>query len=118
MIEHLTKTDFLSRVFDFEKKGSWQFEGRRPAIIDFWAEWCPPCKMISPILEDLASQYTGKVDIFKVNADEQPEIASVFNVLSLPSLVYIPLKDAPHLSVGAMPKTGIQKLMREVLKVE
>jgi thioredoxin 1 len=118
MIEHLTKSDFLTKVFDFEKNGSWQYEGQLPAIIDFWAEWCGPCKMISPVLDEIATQYQGKINVFKVNTDEQPEVASVFNVMSIPSLLFIPLKDAPRLSVGALPKAHMMKLVHEVLQVE
>jgi thioredoxin 1 len=118
MVENLTKSDFLSKVFNFEKNGTWQYEGQLPAIVEFWAEWCGPCKMISPILDEIASQYQGKINVFKVNTDEQPDVASVFNVMSIPSLLFIPLNDMPRLSVGALPKAGMMKLVREVLQVE
>ena len=118
MVEHLTKSDFLSKVFNFEKNDSWRYEGQLPAIVDFWAEWCGPCKMISPILDEIARQYEGKINVFKVNTDEQPDVASVFNVMSIPSLVFIPLNDMPRLSVGALPKASMMKLVHEVLQVE
>ena len=118
MVEHLTRADFVSKVFDFENADTWRFAGDLPAIVDFWAEWCPPCKMIAPLLDEIAEKYEGRLRVYKVNTDEETDIASAFQVLSIPTLLFIPLHDQPHLSVGAMPKAGLEKLVREVLKVE
>jgi thioredoxin 1 len=117
MVEHLTKEDFINKVFDFEKVDTWKFTGDLPAIIDFWAEWCPPCKMISPLLDEISKKYEGKLQVYKVNTDEETDIASAFRVLSIPTLLFIPMNEPPHLSIGALPKAGIEKLVHEVLKV-
>ena len=78
MTEHLTKDEFVSKVFDYEKNAEWKFEGTMPTIIDFWAEWCGPCKMISPVLDEIAKEYNGKLNVYKVNVDEETDVASVF----------------------------------------
>jgi thioredoxin 1 len=118
MSENLTKETFVTKVFQYEKNEQWKYEGTRPAIVDFWAEWCGPCKMISPVLEEIARQYEGKLDVYKVNVDEETEVASVFGIQSIPSLLLIPLDEPPRLSVGALPKNGILKLVKDVLKIE
>jgi thioredoxin 1 len=118
MSENLTKETFVTKVFQYEKNEQWKYEGSRPAIVDFWAEWCGPCKMISPVLEEIAKQYEGKLDVYKVNVDEETEVASVFGIQSIPSLLLIPMDEPPRLSVGALPKNGILKLVKDVLKVE
>ena len=118
MTEHLTKEAFIAKVFDFEKNSVWKFAGDRPTIVDFWANWCGPCKMISPLLEEIATEYEGKVNIYKVNADEENDVASAVGVQGLPSLLFIPMNEQPRLSLGALPKSAIKKLVRDVLKVE
>jgi thioredoxin len=118
MTEHLTNETFASKVFDYQKNNEWKFEGTAPAIIDFWAEWCGPCKMISPILEEISSDYEGKLNVYKVNVDEQGEVAAAFGIQSIPSLLFIPMNDMPRMAVGAQPKAAILKLVRDVLKVE
>jgi thioredoxin 1 len=118
MVEHLRKADFIDKVFDFEKNDQWKFAGDLPAIIDFWAEWCPPCRMISPLLEEISTKYEGKLHVYKVNTDEETDIAAAFRVLSIPTLLFIPMREQPHLSVGALPKAGIERLVTEVLEVE
>jgi thioredoxin len=75
MSENLTKETFVTKVFQFEKNDQWKYEGSKPAIVDFWAEWCGPCKMVSPVLEEIAKQYEGKLDVYKVNVDEETEVA-------------------------------------------
>jgi thioredoxin len=118
MTEHLTKETFATKVFDFEKNAEWKFEGTVPTIIDFWAEWCGPCKMISPVLEEISKQYEGKINVYKVNVDEENDLAAAFGIQSIPSLLFIPLNEKPRLSVGALPKAGILKIVKDVLKVE
>jgi len=117
MVEHLTKADFIDKVCDFENSDTWKYTGDLPAIIDFWAEWCPPCKMISPLLDEISRTYEGRLRIYKVNTDEETDIASAFGVLSIPTLLFIPLREPPQLSVGALPKAGIEKLINQFLKV-
>jgi thioredoxin 1 len=118
MSEHLTKDTFVSKVFDFEKSQEWKFEGNVPAIIDFWAEWCGPCKMISPVLEEISKEYAGKLNVYKVNVDEEIDVASAFGIQSIPSLLFIPMNERPQMAAGAMPKAGLVKLVKDVLKVE
>lgn len=98
---HLTKAEFLKKVMDYEKNTeTWKFEGSRPCIVDFYADWCAPCRITSPILEDLAKQYAGKIDIYKVDVDDEQELASVFGVQSIPSFLYCPLEGEPAMSSG------------------
>ena len=118
MTENLTRETFATKVFDFEKGADWKFAGTAPAIIDFWAEWCGPCKMLSPVLEQIAREYDGKLNVYKVNTDEETEIASAFGIQSIPSLLWIPLDGRPQMSVGALPKAGLLKLVKDVLKVD
>jgi thioredoxin 1 len=118
MTEHLTKDTFVSKVFDFEKSREWRFEGNVPAIIDFCAEWCGPCKMISPVLEEISREYEGKLNVYKVNVDEEIDVASAFGIQSIPSLLFIPMNERPQMAAGAMPKSGLMKLVKDVLKVE
>jgi len=118
MTENLTKEAFVTKVFDYEKNSEWKFEGTVPTIIDFWAEWCGPCKMISPVLEEISKQYEGKLNVYKVNVDEENDLAAAFGIQSIPSLLFIPLNEKPRLSVGALPKAGILKIVKDVLKIE
>jgi len=118
MTEHLTKETFVTKVYDYEKNAEWKFEGEVPSIIDFWAEWCGPCKMISPVLDEIAKEYDGKLNVYKVNVDEEVDVASAFGIQSIPSLLFIPLNEKPRLAVGALPKANILKLVKDVLKVE
>lgn len=118
MTEHLTNETFAAKIFDYQKNDEWKFEGTAPAIVDFWAAWCGPCKMISPILEEISSHYEGKLNVYKVNVDEQSDVAAAFGIQSIPSLLFIPMNDMPRMAFGAQPKAAIMKLVREVLKVE
>lgn len=117
MVEHLTREAFAARVFDFEKSRDWKFAGDLPAIVDFWAEWCPPCKMLSPVLDQIALEFEGKLNVYKVNTDEEAEIASLFGIQSIPSLLWIPMNEQPRMMVGALPRSGLLKLVHEVLNV-
>ncbi len=117
MVEHLTKASFTEKVFDFEKNTDWKFAGSAPAIIDFWAQWCPPCRAIAPVLDEIAREYDGKLNVYKVNTDEEAEIASLFGIQSIPSLLWIPMTGKPQMYVGALPKAGLLKLVHEVLQV-
>jgi thioredoxin 1 len=118
MIEHLTKETFLNKVFNYEKNKEWKFEGEKPCIIDFYADWCAPCKMVAPILEDLAKDYEGKMDIYKVNTEEEQELAAAFGIRSIPSFLFIPVKGQPQMAMGALPKETFIKAFKDVLGVE
>ena len=118
MTENLTKQAFVDKVFDFEADKEWTFKGERPAIIDFYADWCGPCKMVAPILEELSDEYGDKLDIYKVDTDAEQELASMFGIQSIPSMLFIPVGEKPQMAVGALPKDSIKQAMKEVLKVE
>lgn len=114
-MEHLTKSTFLTKVFDFEQNKEWKFSGERPCIIDFYADWCGPCKMVAPILEDLAKQYAGKIDIYKVDTEQEQELASVFGIRSIPSLLFCPKDGKPQMAMGALPKESFVDAINSVL---
>ncbi|MBA7545358.1 Thioredoxin 1 [subsurface metagenome] len=116
-LEHLTKDTFKEKVFNFESNKEWKFEGIRPAIIDFYADWCGPCKIVAPILEELKEEYGDKLDIFKVNTEQERELSSMFGIQSIPSLLFIPAEGQPQMAMGALPKETFQKAIGDVLKV-
>lgn len=118
MTEHLTKQTFLDKVFNYEKNTDWKFEGEVPAIIDFYADWCQPCKIVSPILEELAEEYKGKLNVYKINTEQEQELASAFGITSIPSLLFIPMDDKPQMAMGALPKANLEKIIKDILKVE
>jgi thioredoxin len=117
-MEHLTKQTFLEKVFDYENKKDWEYTGELPAIIDFYADWCAPCKMVAPILEELAEEYKGKVDIYKVDTEAEQELAAVFGIRSIPSILFIPMNDRPQMAAGALPKESFVQAINEILLSE
>jgi thioredoxin len=116
-MEHLTKETFTEKVFDYENEKEWKFLGDKPAIIDFYADWCGPCKMVAPILEDLSKEYEGKVDIYKIDTEDQQELAAAFGIRSIPSLLFIPAEGQPQMAMGALPKEAFKQAIEEVLSV-
>jgi len=117
MTEHLKKEDFKSKVFDFEKNKEWKFEGDLPCIIDFYADWCAPCKMVAPILEEISEEYKGKLNVYKVNTEQEQELASAFGIRSIPSMLFVPQAGNPQMAAGALPKANLENAIREVLGV-
>lgn len=113
--EHLTTASFKQKVFDFEKNKEWKYEGDMPCIVDFYADWCGPCKRVAPILEDLSKEYSGKIRVYKVNTDEERELASAFQIQSIPSLLFVPKAGQPQMSMGAMGKEDFVKAINEIL---
>lgn len=105
----MNKAMFIEKVFNFEKEKTWKYAGKTPIIIDLYADWCAPCRMISPILKNLAKEYDGKVTIYKVNVDNEKEIAAFFNARSIPLVVYIPMKGDPQFITGAASKETYKK---------
>lgn len=114
-VASLTTEMFKVKVMDYEKNSQWAFLGQRPAIVDFYATWCGPCKATAPVLESVAMAYQGKLDVYKVDIDQEPELAQVFGISSIPALLFIPVDDLPTLQVGAMQKPEMEKLIKSVL---
>lgn len=117
MTEHLTKQAFLEKVHNFEQNKDWKFEGDKPCLIDFYADWCGPCKIVAPILEELSEEYKGSLNIYKVNTEEEQELAAAFNIRSIPSLLFVPMDDKPQMSMGALPKDQLEKSIKDILGV-
>ena len=114
-MEHLTKDTFLKKVYDFEKNKEWKFEGELPAIVDFYADWCGPCRMVTPVLEQLSKEYEGKINIYKVDTEAEQELASLFGIRSIPSLLFIPMEGKPQMAMGALPKESFVQAIDGVL---
>jgi thioredoxin len=115
----LTKAEFLKKVADFEHNpATWNYLGDKPAIIDFYASWCGPCKAVSPIMEELAEEYKDSIYIYKVDTEQEEDLAAVFGIRSIPSVLFIPMNGAPQMSVGAMPKSGFEKAIKDILLAE
>ncbi len=114
-MEHLSKEVFLAKVFNFEQNQEWKFEGELPCIIDFYADWCQPCKMVAPILEELSIEYQGKINIYKVDTEAERELSGAFGIKNIPSMLFCPGKDQPQMAVGALPKETIKQVIEEVL---
>jgi len=118
MIEHLTQDTFKEKVFNFDQNKEWKFEGNKPCIIDFYADWCAPCKMVAPILEELSDEYKGKLDIYKIDTESERQLAGMFGIQSIPSLLFVPIEGQPQMAMGALPKETFEKAFKDVLKVE
>lgn len=115
MIEHLTKETFLEKVFNFEQHQEWKFEGELPCLIDFYADWCQPCKMVAPILEELSKEYEGKINIYKIDTEDQQELAGAFGIRSIPSLLFVPMAGQPQMAMGALPKNSFKEAIDSIL---
>ena len=118
MTQDLNKGTFLEKVFNFEKNQDWKFEGELPCVIDFWAPWCGPCRMVSPVLEELSEEYKGKVNFYKVNTDEEQELGSAFGIRSIPSILFVPKEGQPKMAVGALPKPSLKDAIEKELLTE
>jgi thioredoxin len=115
-VVQMTKALFKAKVNDFEKNpDSWIFEGNRPCVIDFYADWCRPCKMVAPLMESFADTYNGQVDIYKVNVDRERELAELFGIRSIPTVLFCPLVGKPQMSQGALSKEDYNKIITEFL---
>jgi len=111
----LTKQTFLEKVFNYEVNKEWKFEGDLPCIIDFYADWCQPCKMVAPILEELSDEFAGKINIYKVNTEVEQELAGAFGIRSIPSMLFCPKDGQPQMAVGALPKESLIQAINDVL---
>ncbi len=116
----LTTDKFKEEVFDYTTSQEWKFKGDQPALIDFYADWCGPCKAIAPVLEELAEEYKGKLKIYKVDTEVEQELSAVFGIRSIPSLLFIPMGDKqPMMQAGALPKSALKEVIeKELLSFE
>ena len=113
---NLTKDEFLKRVANYElNPKEWNYLGDKPCIIDFYANWCAPCKMVAPILEELSNEYADQIVIYKVNTEEEQELSAVFGIRSIPSILFCPMEGQPQMAAGALPKTAFKQAIEEVL---
>jgi len=112
----LNKEDFLAKVVNYETTpNEWKYLGDKPAIIDFYADWCGPCRAVAPVMEELAEEYSGKIYIYKVDTDKEQELAGVFGIRSIPSILFVPMTGQPQMAQGALPKSEIKKAIDEFL---
>ncbi len=120
VVNQMNTEMFKKLVYNYQKNpNAWVFEGNQPVIIDFYADWCRPCKMVAPIMEELATQYKGKVTFYRINIDQEKELAQTFNIQSIPALLYIPSNGQPQMSVGLSSKDGyIQQIQSLLIKTQ
>ena len=111
----LTAEGFREKIFDYTKDEDWKYAGTLPAIVDFYADWCGPCKAVAPVLEELSNEYEGKVVIYKIDTDKEEELSALFGIQSIPTLLFIPMEGAPMLQKGAIPKIAFQQGIEERL---
>lgn len=113
---HLNKIDFLKKVANYEANPSeFKYLGDKPALIDFYADWCGPCKAIAPVLEELAAEYDGQIYIYKIDTEAEQELAAMFGIRSIPSLLFVPMEGQPQMAQGALPKNTLKEAIDEVL---
>ena len=118
MTENLTRETFLEKVFNYTENKDWKFEGDKPALIDFYADWCGPCKMLAPILEELSEEYGDKINIYKIDTEAEQELAAAFGIRSIPSMLFCPMDAEPQMANGALPKAELERVIADVLKIE
>jgi len=112
---NLTLKDFKDKIFDFENEKEWKYVGNKPAIIDFYADWCGPCKAVAPVLDELAVEFENEIIIYKVDTDKEAEMSSMFGIQSIPTFLFIPVGEPPMIQNGAIPKKAFEKVIRERL---
>jgi thioredoxin 1 len=117
-MEHLTMAEFKEKIYNPDESKDWKYKGTLPAIIDFYADWCGPCKRVGPVLEEIHKEYGDRISVYKVNTEDAPDVAELFCISSIPSILFIPKEGEPSMTVGAMPKSGFVKAIEEVLKVK
>lgn len=115
MAENLSKQSFFEKVYNFETNKEWKYEGELPCVVDFWAPWCGPCRVVGPVIEELSKEYAGKVNFYKVNTDEEQELAGAFGIRSIPSLLLVPKSGQPKMAVGALPKNALKEAIDKEL---
>lgn len=112
----LTKADFLKKVADYEKNPTeWKYLGDKPALVDFYASWCGPCKALAPVLEELAAEYKDRIYIYKIDTEAEQELAAAFGIRSIPTLLFIPMEGKPRMAQGALPKATLKQAIDEIM---
>ncbi|MCM2281480.1 MAG: thioredoxin [Bdellovibrionaceae bacterium] len=117
-METLNSQTFKNKVFDFDANKEWAFAGTRPAIVDFYADWCAPCRALAPVLEEVSKDYAGKIDVYKVNTETDPELAALFGVRGIPALLFIPTQGEPAMSAGFMPRDSFEKAIQDLFGIQ
>lgn len=116
-VKHITKAEYLALVYNYEKNpDAFAFEGKLPAIVDFYADWCGPCKRVAPILDKMAAKYAGKVNIYKVDVDNEKELASAHGIRSIPTMIFFPMKGQPQVVQGALPEAQLEDALTKILQ--
>ena len=113
--KQLTSQAFKENIFDYTAEKEWKYKGIRPALIDFYADWCAPCQMVAPVLEELSEEYKDKIDIYKVDTEAEEELSAVFGIQSIPTFLFIPMEGLPMMQPGALPKNIFKKAIEEQL---
>ncbi len=114
-VEHLTLQKFKDQIFDYENEKEWKYKGDIPAVVDFYADWCQPCKMVAPIMEKLSEKYAGKVKIWKLDTEAERELAAMFGIRNIPSILFIPMEGTPMMQVGALPEHIYEEIIDKEL---
>ena len=114
-VVYLTTEEFKNKVFNYTVNKEWKYSGELPAIIDFYADWCGPCKMVAPILQEIAKDYQGKLIVYKVDTESERELASAFGISSIPTLLFVPMTGQPQAAMGALPRQSFDKAIKDVL---
>ena len=114
-VVYLTTEEFKDKVFNYTVNKEWKYSGELPAIIDFYADWCGPCKMVAPILQEIAKDYQGKLIVYKVDTESERELASAFGISSIPTLLFVPMTGQPQAAMGALPRQSFDKAIKDVL---
>lgn len=117
-VVQLTNDDFKKLIFNYELNKEWKYEGNKPAIIDFYADWCPPCRQLSPLVEEIAKEYAGKIAVFKVDTDKERILSQTLGITNLPTLLFIPVNGKPQATMGALPKESLVKAINEILLIK
>lgn len=118
MVVQMTNESFKKLIFNYETNKEWKFEGTKPAIIDFYADWCAPCRQLSPLIEEIAKEYSGKINVYKVDTEKEKALAQSLGITALPTLLFIPAEGTPQVTMGALPKESLVKAINEILKLK